>query len=278
MTTPPTWDTMYAPGAEPPPWDIGRPQPAVVRLVDRGVLSGELLDAGCGTGEHTLLAAAHGAQATGVDISPQAIARARDKAAAQGLPARFEVADALDLGRLGLAFDTVIDSGVFHVFDDQDRARYVTSLASVLKPGGQCYLICFSDRQPGDYGPRRVSQDELRAAFSDGWAVTSIEAETFEVNPGLPATTIQAWLATIRRIRLRDVVKHRSDRDCLHSRGSIARFRVRGRLATTARRRREAGPGAGEAPKGPGAVRAGKKRGGRPRYFPVPGPAAPVGL
>jgi cyclopropane fatty-acyl-phospholipid synthase-like methyltransferase len=200
MTTPPSWDTVYVPGAAPPPWDIGRPQPAFLRLADRGLLSGQLLDAGCGTGEHTLLAAARGAEATGVDISPRAIARARDKAAERGLQARFEVADVLSLGQLGTAFDAVIDSGVFHVFDDADRVRYVTSLAGVLQPGGRCYLMCFSDRQPGDYGPRRVSQDELRAAFSDGWTVTSIEASTFEVNPGsLPVPAAQAWLAAIQR-------------------------------------------------------------------------------
>lgn len=74
-----------------------------------------------------------------------------------------------------------------------------TSLASVLRLGGHCCLMCFSDRQPGGYGPRRVRQDELRAAFSDGWAVTSIEADTFELNPGMPAPTAQAWLAAIRR-------------------------------------------------------------------------------
>jgi cyclopropane fatty-acyl-phospholipid synthase-like methyltransferase len=199
MTTPPSWDAVYAPDAAPPPWDTGRPQPALLRLADQGLLSGRLLDAGCGTGEHTLLAAARGAQATGVDIAPHAIARARDKAAARGLQARFEVADVLSLDQLGLSFDTVIDSGVFHVFDDQDRARYVSSLSAVLRPGGRYYLICFSDRQPGDWGPRRVRQDELRAAFSDGWSVTSIEADTFEVNPGMPAPIVQAWLAAIRR-------------------------------------------------------------------------------
>jgi SAM-dependent methyltransferase len=197
--TPPSWDTVYAADAAPPPWDIGRPQPAFLRLADRGLLSGQLLDAGCGTGEHVLLAAAHGADATGVDISPRAIERARAKAAERGLPARFEVGDVLRLGQLGMTFDTVIDSGVFHVFDDDDRARYVTSLASALRPGGHCYLICFSDRQPGGWGPRRVSQDELRAAFGDGWSVTSIEADNFEVNPGMPAPTVQAWLATIQR-------------------------------------------------------------------------------
>jgi SAM-dependent methyltransferase len=199
VTTPPSWDTAYAADAEPPPWDIGRPQPAFERLAERGLLSGRLLDAGCGTGEHVLLAAARGADATGVDISPRAIARARAKAAGRGLTARFEVADVLELGQLGSTFDTVIDSGVFHVFDDEDRVRYVASLASVLRQGGHCYLACFSDRQPGDWGPRRVSQDELRAAFSDGWSVTSIEADAFAINPGMPTLTVQAWLATIQR-------------------------------------------------------------------------------
>jgi len=200
MTTPPSWDTSYVSPAMPPPWDIGRPQRPFVRLADSGLLSGQLLDAGCGTGEHTLLAAARGAAATGVDISPRAIARARDKAAERGLQARFEVADVLRLGELGATFDTVVDSGVFHVFSDADRPRYVASLAGVLQPGGRCYLMCFSDRQPGDFGPRRVTQDELRAAFAAGWTVTSIEADTFEVNTGaFPVPYAQAWLAAIQR-------------------------------------------------------------------------------
>jgi cyclopropane fatty-acyl-phospholipid synthase-like methyltransferase len=170
-----------------------------VRLADAGLLCGRVLDAGCGSGEHALLAAARGADAVGVDISPRAIGRARHKAAQRGLTARFEVGDALSLDDLGLTFDTVIDSGLFHVFDDADRARYVTSLASVLPSGGTCYLMCFSERQPGDMGPRRVRQEELRTAFSDGWDVTAIVAEAFEVNPGLGTPTAQAWLATIRR-------------------------------------------------------------------------------
>jgi cyclopropane fatty-acyl-phospholipid synthase-like methyltransferase len=190
---------MYESGAAAPPWDIGRPQPAFQRLADQGLLSGRLLDAGCGTGEHTLLAAARGAQAMGVDISPRAIGRAREKAAERGVTARFEVTDTLNLGQLGSTFDVIIDSGMFHVFDDQDRARYVASLASVLVPGGHCYLMCFSDRQPGDFGPRRVHQDELRDAFSDGWVMASIDADFFEINAGMPTPTAQAWLATIRR-------------------------------------------------------------------------------
>jgi SAM-dependent methyltransferase len=198
MTSGQDWDEAYA-AERPPPWDIGRPQPAFTRLAERGLLGGRVLDAGCGTGEHALLAAAHGAQAVGVDVSPRAIARAREKAAARGLAARFEVGDALDFGSLGLTFGTVIDSGLFHVFDDGDRARYVTSLGAALEPGGTCYLMCFSDRQPGDFGPRRVSRDELTAAFSDGWIMDDITADTFAVSADLGGAA-QAWLATIRRV------------------------------------------------------------------------------
>jgi SAM-dependent methyltransferase len=206
--TTPSWDAAYA-ESTPPPWDLGRPQPAFVRLAEQGLLTGQLLDAGCGTGEQTLLAASSGADALGVDVSPLALEQARAKAAARGIPAaaggqigkaRFEVADALSLVDLGLSFDTVIDSGLFHVFDDDRRARYVASLASVLRPGGHLYLMCFSDRQPGTIGPRRVSEDDLRAAFGNGWTILAIQADTFAVNPGLfPATTVQAWLASITR-------------------------------------------------------------------------------
>ncbi|MGH3159481.1 MAG: class I SAM-dependent methyltransferase [Streptosporangiaceae bacterium] len=203
MTYPSTWDESYT-GSTPAPWDIGRPQPIFARLAGHGLLRGQLLDSGCGTGENTLLAAAAGADALGVDIARPAIARAREKAAERGVPARFEVADALNLAALAptfdTAFDTVIDSGVFHVFDDEARARYVASLASVTAAGGHCYLMVFSDQQPGTAGPRRVRRDELRAAFRDGWTVIGISAETFEVNPGpFPSTDIHAWLADVRR-------------------------------------------------------------------------------
>ena len=203
-----TWDDAYT-ASVPAPWDIGRPQPAVLRLAESGLLDGRVLDAGCGTGENALLAASLGADVVGVDVSSLAIERARDKAASRSLNARFEVADALSLGDLGLTFDTVIDIGLFHSLDDDGQARYVASLASVLRSGGRCYLMCFSDRQPGDYGPRRISQTQLRAAFSEGWTIVSIEPDTFEVNRGAfgstrPALfetgTAQAWLATIGRL------------------------------------------------------------------------------
>jgi cyclopropane fatty-acyl-phospholipid synthase-like methyltransferase len=160
-----------------------------------------VLDAGCGTGEHALLAAARGADAVGIDISAVAIERARAKAAQRGLPTRFEVGDLLRMEQPGTPFDTVIDAGAFHVFDDAERVRYVSGLASALRPGGTCYLLCFNEHQPGPRDsrrPRRVRQDELRAAFADGWTVTGITADGF-VTRGSGGAGAHAWLAAIRR-------------------------------------------------------------------------------
>jgi SAM-dependent methyltransferase len=194
------WDRSYE-GEKKAPWDIGRPQPAFVRLAEQGLMAGRLLDAGCGTGEQSLLAAAHGADVTGIDVSPLAIGAARAKAADRGITVNFQVGDVLDLGKLSMTFDTVIDSGVFHVFDDADRARYVASLVSAVRPGATLYLMCFSDRLPGTIGPRRVGRDELAAAFADGWDVAEIAADTFDINAGWGFGTEQpqAWRATIRR-------------------------------------------------------------------------------
>ncbi|MEA2504863.1 MAG: hypothetical protein QOG36_1906 [Actinomycetota bacterium] len=188
------FDAMYT-GT--PPWDIGRPQGSLQAVADAGGIRGRVLDAGCGTGEHALMAAALGLDTTGVDGSPTAIDLARSKAAERGIAVRFLVADALNLGSLGENFDTVIDSGLFHVFDDDDRARYVGSLRAATAPGGRVYLLCFSDRFPPGFGPRRVSEEEIRASFSDGWTVEAIDAVGFEVN--FSPEPIPAWLATIKR-------------------------------------------------------------------------------
>ena len=189
------WDDSYA--GSTPPWDIGRPQSAFLRLADAGALTGRLLDAGCGTGEHTILAARYNARALGIDVSSRAIEIARGKAAERGVDATFQVLDALRLVTLGEAFDTVIDSGLFHVFDDAARARYVTAVHAVLRPGGHLHLMCFSDRQPGDWGPRRVTGDELRAAFDSGWRIESLDPDRFDINPGLGTPTAEAWLANV---------------------------------------------------------------------------------
>jgi SAM-dependent methyltransferase len=193
------WDSAYLRDV-PPPWDIGRPQPVFAELAKKGLLTGAVLDAGCGTGEHALLAAANGASVFGVDASETAIGRAKAKAAARSLDVSFELGDILTMSFPAGSFDTVIDVGLFHVFDDIDRRRYVDVIGTGLRRGGCCYLMCFSDLQPGDWGPRRISAQELKDSFATGWAFTSIEPTHFEINPVMEATTAAAWLAVINRL------------------------------------------------------------------------------
>ena len=191
------WNQWYADDVA--PWDIGRPQPAWVDLVQTETIPGPVLDSGCGTGEHTLLLAERGLEVLGVDLSPIAIERARQKAERRGVAAEFAVGDVLRLRDLGRTFATVIDSAVFHVFDDPDRARYVASLANVVQPGGIVHLLAFSDQVPGSAGPRRVSQAEIREAFADGWEVQRIDDAFVEVRPDWELQRPHAWLARIAR-------------------------------------------------------------------------------
>jgi SAM-dependent methyltransferase len=194
--TPAGPDDLYA-GT--PPWDIGRPQPAFAGLAGAGALTGRVLDAGCGTGEHTLMAAALGLDATGIDLAGRALRTAERKAYQRGLTARFLQWDALELAGLGETFGTVLDCGLFHLFEDQDRATYTRSLRTVLIPGGRYFMLCISDAEPpGDWGRvHRVSMGEIITAFGGGWQVGSIEPATLDITDGPGA--VRAWLAAITR-------------------------------------------------------------------------------
>jgi cyclopropane fatty-acyl-phospholipid synthase-like methyltransferase len=194
-----TFESMYAGQA---PWDIGRPQKAFLDVADR--ITGSVLDAGCGTGDTAVFLAGRGRQVMGIDFIEEAINRARHKAAERGLPATFLVKDAMTLKDWSERFDNVIDSGLFHVFSDDDRRRYVEGLATVLKPGGRLFLMCFSDEEPGEQGPRRVSKKELNDAFAKGWSIESIEPVQVEVRPDLKDMTFsvggpKAWFVVVRR-------------------------------------------------------------------------------
>jgi SAM-dependent methyltransferase len=203
------WDASYL--GDPAPWDIGHPQRAIVRLASEGGFAsagkgggGSVLDAGCGTGENALHIAALGLPVFGIDVAETAIAIARQKVQAnkndRRLEVEFAVADAFHLDRLDRVFQTVLDCGLFHTFNAEERPAYVASLASVSKHDASLYVLCFRDHAP-DIGPHPVRKEELEASFnpSSGWSVATIKPERiqtrFHGDNGAPA-----WLATIKRI------------------------------------------------------------------------------
>jgi len=192
-----SFEAAYLEGS--PPWDIGRAQPELVSLAQAGRIAERVIDLGCGTGENALYLATSGLDVVGVDASPEAIRQAREKASRRGIAVTFDIADVLELHDYGEDFDTATDSGVFHVFDDDDRRRYERSVRGTLHPGGRLFVLCFSDRQPGDWGPRRVTQRELRATFADGWQVDSIDQAHMATKLD-DAQQVEAWLAAMTRL------------------------------------------------------------------------------
>jgi cyclopropane fatty-acyl-phospholipid synthase-like methyltransferase len=185
-----------------PPWDIGRPQKELVRAEAEGLVRGDVLDVGCGTGDNALFLAERGHAVLGVDLAETAIAEARGKAAERGLEqrARFEVRDVVDAPDVGRTFSTVTDCGFFHALDDEARVRFVESLGSLLETSGRYLMLCFSDRVPGSFGPRRISEAEIRATFAGaGWRVAEVRPARLESSVKL-VPWVPAWFAVVERV------------------------------------------------------------------------------
>ena len=187
---------------------IGEPQPAIVELERAGQIRGAVLDVGCGTGEHTILLTRLGYDVLGIDFAPEAVEQARRNADDKGVGARFEVADAMNLADQP-GYDTIVDSALFHIFDDGDRPRYVASLRNALLAGGIVHVLALSDQGRG-FGPQ-VSGETIRGAFAQGWELEALAPATYrgvvtEMHAeqlGLPIgarVDEPAWLARARKV------------------------------------------------------------------------------
>jgi len=173
-----SWEDAYK---SRPPWDIGRPQPAFVELVGAGELNtGRVLDIGCGTGENALYLAEKGFSVVGVDLSTRAIDAAKAKATERKLKVDFRVANALSLDFKNSYFDNAIDSGLFHTFNDNDKGDFASEIARVLKRDGRYFMLCFSDKEPTNWGgPRRITKEEIETTFSPFFDINYIRDAYF---------------------------------------------------------------------------------------------------
>ncbi len=181
-----------------PPWDVGHPQTEYIRLQENGEIKGLVLDIGCGTGENALLMAEKGHQVCGIDSSPRAIKKAQAKAKERGVEVDFKIWDAFDLEKLDRQFDTVIDSGLFHAFDEEDHPALVKSIRSALKTDGTYFILCFSVEETRERGPRRITEEEIRSDFNVNWNINYIKDARFDslIHEG----GARAWLSSITKL------------------------------------------------------------------------------
>jgi len=173
------WDDAYR---TTPPWDIDRAQPAFIDLIRNHELNpGRVLDVGCGTGENAIFLAQNGHSVTGVDLVQDAIRTAKAKAASRNVKVEFRNGNALALEFEKGKFDNVTDSGLFHTFQDHDRSVFAREIARVLREGGKYFMLCFSEKEPTDWGgPRRVTRREIEETFSPRFKINYIRDSSFD--------------------------------------------------------------------------------------------------
>jgi len=147
-----------------------------------GPFRGVLLDLGTGPGTHAVGLAKLGYEVVATDIAASAIRAARAYADEAGATIDFQVDDILHSKLKDGRFDGAIDRGVFHTLSPPDRKTYVTTLRRILRPRGWLHLKCFSDKEPGNWGPYRISRKALRASFRDGFDVVSLRDTVFQGN------------------------------------------------------------------------------------------------
>lgn len=178
------WDGFYADRSRPVPFFAAKPDENLVSYLDRGlVAAGRALDLGCGPGRNAVHLASRGFEVDAVDLSPQAVTWARDRAREAEAEVRFHLGDAFDLPGVGLGgpYDLIYDSGCFHHLPPHRRLSYLDLLDRALAPGGHFALTCFaagtmtgselSDadfyRQARLHGGLAYTPDSLRWIFSD---------------------------------------------------------------------------------------------------------------
>jgi len=178
------------------PWDIGRPQPVLVRTVDAGGVHGDVLDIGCGLGDNSIFLAARGFTVTGVDVSPTAAVMAGERAAEAGVTVEFLEGDATRLDGFEGRFDTIVDRALYHCLTPEQRFDYVAAIHRATRPGARLHIFCVSDQAPATLpGPYRISQDNLRETVGPKWTIESIEADRYD-----SSNTVDDVLAQARQM------------------------------------------------------------------------------
>lgn len=177
------WDKLY--GDESPenmPWFLEGIDHDLEEAISTLYLkSGKALDIGTGPGTQAIALSKLGFSVTAIDISANAVLKARQRAKAQGSDIEFMECDAVkDCAPLqGAKFDFAFDRGCFHVLEPDERQAYVANIGALIKPNGFLLLKTFSSKEPGEEGPHRFKPVEIEKIFTPSFKVIAFRETEF---------------------------------------------------------------------------------------------------
>ncbi|HYM39316.1 MAG TPA: class I SAM-dependent methyltransferase [Thermoplasmata archaeon] len=199
VSTPTNWweDVYRSSDVADLPWYTPNLDSDLERALKEHLVSGaRVLDIGTGPATQAIALTKRGYEVVATDIAPSAIAKARHAASREAVRIDFRVDNILASKLQDALVDAIVDRGVFHTLAPDARPTYVAAVHRVLRPAGLLFLKTFSDKEPGSYGPHRISAQELRDAFRSRFTVESIVDAAFQ---GTLRPSPKAWFATMRR-------------------------------------------------------------------------------
>jgi SAM-dependent methyltransferase len=142
------------------------------------------LDVGCGSGRDAVHLAGHGWQVTAVEFVDKALARAKERAAEEGVEVQLIQADAGHLGRLGLqpGYSLLYDFGCIQGLPDSARRSAAGGMTDLAAPGARLLFLAFKAGRRLLL-PRGMDRDDVVALLGDGWDLRDAQSVVTEDMP-----------------------------------------------------------------------------------------------
>jgi methyl halide transferase len=192
------WEQKYREGDS--PWDTGLPSSELIRVVaEEPIRPCRAIDLGCGTGTNAVWLAQGGFKVTAVDLSPLAIARAKQRAAEAGVSVRLLAADLHNpLDDLGGPFDFFFDRGCYHVVRRVSAGQYVKTLLRISRPGSVGLVLAGNARETHSRGPPVVTEEEIRTELGQAFMIAWLREFRFDQSPGSDIQPL-GWSCFLKR-------------------------------------------------------------------------------